>query len=174
MTTTSVASFILVVVAASPLAGQVDSSRAPLSEGAAVAWSLGGTLAPMGVGLVLGATAEDAGPGVGLLLAGAVVGPALGHLYAANLGHAAMGMAVRAAAGLMTFYGIRCGFTEAACSEEPALAVVGLGVGVVSMIYDIVTAPASVRRHNQRRVSVSVGPSPVGRTRSLAAWVAIR
>ena len=165
----SVVALIVVGFSATPMAGQVDTSQAAKSEGAALAWSLGGTLGPIGAGLLLALPSDGAvGGGVALFLAGSIVGPSLGHFYANHPGRGAVGIAVRTGAGLATLWGIRCGFTEAYCNSEPAFGYVGLAVALVSIIYDVGTAPASARRYNKSRISLSIqsvrgeaGPRPV-------------
>lgn len=165
----SVVALIVVGFSATPMVGQVDTSQAAKSEGAALAWSLGGTLGPVGAGLLIALPSDGAvGIGVGLFLAGSIVGPSLGHFYANHPGQGAVGIAIRTGAGLATLWGIRCGYTEAYCESQPAFAYVGLAVAFVSIIYDVSTAPASARRYNQRRISLSIqsirgetGPRPV-------------
>ena len=175
-TTASVALIILLAFRASPVAAQADASDVVhKSEAGALAWSLAGTLAPIGAGLLIAVSSGGwvSGGTAALAVGGFVVGPALGHFYADRVGRGFVGIGVRALA-ILTLVGLRCGFTEASCTYPPGFAYVGIAAGTISMFYDIATAPASARWYNDRHKSVSVRTVPVPWERRVEVATTIR
>ena len=140
-----------------------------LSEGTALALSLGGTLASYGL-IVAAAREEGGGDGyeamatVGTL--GAFFAPSFGHWYAGAIG--TRGMAMRAggaAAGLVAVWWAfsECPLfaSEDECHETsgPAvLAIVAGGLWVGGTIDDIIQAPRRVRRRNARLQNLTLAP----------------
>jgi hypothetical protein len=139
-----------------------------LSEGTALALSLGGTLASYG--LLVGAAHTEGGEGyeamatVGSL--GTFFAPSFGHWYAGAIG--TRGMAMRAGGAATAMVAIVWAFEqcplfagEDECNETPGpalLAIVGAGLWVGGTIDDIVQAPRRVRRHNARLRELTIAP----------------
>jgi hypothetical protein len=144
-------------------------------ERTALAWSLGGTVIPVVAGQYLWTRRGD--PGFAALsVAGVLIGPSLGHLYAGRFGRGAATVGLRVALGAgMVAAGI-C-WDECTHAQNQTLAAGAIFFGTltaVSVVYDIVTAPASARRWNARRAALSMGPARVGGRSALGAWVTVR
>ncbi len=147
-----------------------ESARGLKSEGVAFRASLLGTVGPIAVGLALaapGPTNDAAIPSILFITGGVALGPSLGHFYAGRPGRATATAVLRTgvmAASLIIAFSA-CPL-EGCTDEEEATAaistVTGAAVAAGLAIYDIVTAKASVRRHNQR-ISLIPWVPPRGR-----------
>lgn len=149
------------------------------SEGVAFRASLLGTAGPIAAGLVLTATGptNDATlPAFLLITGGLAFGPSLGHFYAGRPARAAATAAVRAGV-IIGSLAIALGACplENCTGEEETTALVSLlaGGGVVAglVIYDIASAPASVRARNRR---ISVAPWIPRSSRSLGGMATVQ
>jgi hypothetical protein len=133
------------------------------SPGTALAWSIGGTLA--GVGVTAAAVPLDspeAFVGGEALLA---FGPSAGHFYAGETGHGLIVSGLRAGSIVLFDYGLGSSLgcaidrSENTCGDREAIAaLVGLG-GVVGLTaYDLIDAPRAARREAARAGGVTIAP----------------
>jgi len=115
---------------------QVDSGAAridPKSPGRATAYSLGGTLllTPVfGTGLILG--------------------PSFGHFYADNPRQAMAGIGLRTAGTAAFLLGAEEALEPGESEAAGAVSLVGFGVAIGSLLYDIGTAGNAARAYNER------------------------
>lgn len=184
--TTRCASAVLVLLAISlgsaPARSQGEVAPNPVSEAAALRWSLLGTILPVatGAGLAARGPTDEAGVMVPLVLigTGAIVGPSFGHFYAGRHLRGATSAGLRAMAAVATVWLSLgpCPLFEEDCSPSQKTAaatflLAGTGLVVALAIYDIVTAPASVRKSNQAMGALGLTPyvSADGRTVGLLA-----
>jgi len=148
--------------AEAPPAPALGPAGERLSEGHALALSLGGTA--LSWGMMIGAIYLDRSEVSGLMgTAGAIgilVAPSFGHWYAdayftRGLGLRLGGLGVILAGAVVAFMEDPPSFGHDDPQESsdpvvgPAIAIVGAGMFVAGTIDDIVTAPRRVRRRNQ-------------------------
>lgn len=130
-----------------------------VSEGAALALSLGGTAAAWTL-LLTASGNHGSGDLVLLGLAGVMVAPSFGHWYAHSFATRGLGLRL---AGLGSFtvalaLAVQC---EDECNNGTAIqgaVLLSLGLLIAGTIDDIVTAPGEARRYNQRFQNVSLVP----------------
>jgi hypothetical protein len=147
-----------------------------LSEGTALALSLGGTAGSwallIGSPLVgIGGGNEEAAALMGTAGSlGIVLAPSFGHWYAGK--YLTRGLGLRLGGGALMITGLIVALMEEPLSfghddEEdddgdavygPAIAIAGVGMFVWGTIDDIVTAPGRVRRLNRERAGIAVAP----------------
>ena len=122
------------------------------SENTALLSSLAATAIPVALGgtLLFGNSAEA---GLALVSMGIILGPSTGHFYANHKGRGFAGIATRIVivAGAT---GIGCIMDKDAHPDVSGLAILGMMIigGAISSlhgIYDICTAPSSVRNYNE-------------------------
>jgi len=131
-----------------PVTGPIAGEK---SESTALALSLGGTIASIGL-MAIGESQnnDDLGAIGGI---GVWVAPSFGHWYSGKLW--TNGMTLRLAGAGAVVVGavmlIGCIDSENSCEDGPAvvLFVGGAGAFVAGGVYDIVTAPRSAREHNE-------------------------
>jgi hypothetical protein len=160
-----------------------DEAGAPLSEGTALALSLGGTVVSWGL---LGAAHYvydkngQATAMMGLVGGfGIVAAPSAGHWYAGTRG--TRGLAVRLAGVATLLAGAvyketECPLFSFGHDDGPPcipqrgsnVLLVGLGLVLAGTIDDIVTAPSRVRRHNERLSNLAIAPMLTGSSAGLA------
>lgn len=139
--------------------------RDELSPGAAVAFSLLGTVAGYGT-FIGGASSEHDGLAY-LGLAGILVGPSLGHLYTGEhrkvwltgglRGLGIVGMGVGGTIALRD-----CGLRDSCDSGGPPLFWISAIVTVGATVYSIVDSASSARRVNERRRNrLALTPTPI-------------
>lgn len=164
------------------VAPDAQSTNEKKSEAVAFRRSLLGTLVPVAVGIGLaarGPTNNDALLPFALIEGGLIVGPALGHFYAERPTYAAITTGVRAAVavGSLLWALSACPeFEDCSGGEETRQAVVflaGAGLVAASAIYDIIAAPASIKKRNQDVGNCGVMPFlfPEGRIVGVAAYL---
>lgn len=89
-----------------------------------------------------------------ILAAGGILGPALGHFYTENHDRAWNGITLRLVAGLASTAGVYAGILTALGGGNPIIGAVlfvgGIVVTGVSVVRDIVGAPASASAWNER------------------------
>lgn len=178
---------LMLSLLASPAAvGQTTAEPAAKSETAALVWSLGGTLVPAAAGGVFlayrsrseGREGSEAVP-ILLLIAGPLIGPSMGHMYAGRTGRGLATIGLRAAlsaGGLLAALAI-CPFDGCSTDQSDQAGTVFLaaaGLVAASMVYDVVTAPASARWYNARHRSASFGPTFINDSPGLGAWLSYR
>lgn len=177
---------ILSLLTSSLALGQTMAERGPKSETAALVWSLGGTLVPAAAGGVFlafgsrsqGREGSEAVP-ILLLIAGPLIGPSLGHMYAGRTGRGLATIGLRAAlsaGGLVAALAI-CPFDGCSTDESAQAGTVFLaaaGLVAASIVYDVVTAPASARWYNARHRSASFRPTFINGRPGLAARLSYR
>ena len=135
----------------------------PKSETTALALSLGGTVASVGVaayGFANMIDGHEESSSVGLWAGGLlslVITPSLGHIYAGD--GMTNGLALRAGGAAVAVVGFfqwarctdeNCGFLE---GGHPTL-LVGGGLAAAGVIWDIATARKAARRTNEKRLSL--------------------
>jgi hypothetical protein len=151
-------------------------AEAAKSEGTALGWSLGGTVVPIAVGALLGSRQTNPALGATLEIAGVLIGPSLDHFSAGRSGRGAATIALRAAFAAGVVLLGPC-WDECVMGDLQRQTVVTGVFGVLtaaSMVYDLVTAPRSARRHNQERASLSIFPARVANRPALAAQLTVR
>lgn len=156
------------------------------SVGAACAWSILGTAAPMLLASQLSDSPQGESDGLtgSLILGGLLVGPSLGQFYAGSPVGGFLGFGIRGAGGFMTvlgfihsFWGRFCsGSEDESCGENnagSALLTVGVLTYVGGTLYSLIDAGRAVERHNDRqnqsRVfgwSPTFAPTPQGGVRT--------
>jgi hypothetical protein len=105
---------------------------------------------------------DEGGEAEALVFLGALVlGPSLGHFYAGRPGRAAAGIGIRtlSLAGLVG--AAAASWDNPDDSTGELLGYFSLGVGAVSLLYDIFTAPRSATLYNEKRQEPRVRLSPV-------------
>jgi hypothetical protein len=145
------------------------------SPEAARGWSLGSTLIPMASGAIAGRAGSNGGAGV-LIVGGSLLGPSAGHFYAGQPARALAGVALRTAL-LGVFVAATC-WDECSKQQNDAqekLAVVFSAAILGSAVYDIVTAPRSARRYNEKHgLTVSVLPRHIDGSPGLTLRTSLR
>jgi hypothetical protein len=156
------------VSAETPASVGRDTSGVPLSvgptsfsersESTALLWSFLATAVPVAVSAP-SAFSESGSQGAAWVFLGSlVVGPSLGHFYADRSGRALLGLGIRTAA-IVGLVGATTISWDNQSTGGDALALVSLGIGAVSVVWDIASAPASARRYNEtHRLSIGLGP----------------
>lgn len=122
------------------------------SENTALAYSLTGTLMPIGT-IIL------AGPGL-------IVGPSLGYFYAGMPGRAWSGIGLRilGVGGMASSFiicGWDCGPGQSGYNEAWAVFLASAGIVTVSAVYDIATVKAAVRKRNDSFMKLADTVTPV-------------
>jgi hypothetical protein len=157
-----------------PMSAPAGQHGEELSEGKALAWSLGGTVASYGaIALAFPLKSGELGT-AGML--GTLIAPSFGHFYAGTW--LTRGMGLRAL-GIVTlivgaiadsegcgglFYSGHGDPVPEDCGDDfrttkgTVLMLSGIGMFVGGTIDDIVTAPRRVRRHNDRIKALAVAP----------------
>lgn len=145
-----------------------------LSENAALAWSLGGTLGAYSAIGLAAATGSDGLATAGIL--GTLVAPSFGHWYAGawltrGMGLRALGITTFVAGALAENEG--CGGLFYSGHGDPVpedcgdnfrttkgtvLLLSGIALFVGGTVDDIASAPRRARRHNERIQSLAVAP----------------
>jgi hypothetical protein len=131
----------------------VDTAGLDLkSEGAALRYSLLGTLLPV-------ATLVFAGPGL-------IVGPSAGYFYAGMPGRAWTGIGIRTigVGGIVSSFiicGWDCGPGQSGYNEAWAVFIAGAGIVTISAIYDIGTVEAAVRKRNNSLMKLGDAITPM-------------
>lgn len=159
-----------------------DEDRSAKSPGGALAYSLLGTVVPIGVGVGIGVAASNSSTGddaaaAAILLpaAGLLFGPSLGHFYAGRSGHAFAGIGLRVAgiAGLAA--GTAMDWNHPS-GPGAAIGLVGGGLFLGSIICDIASAPRAAREWNRDAATrrISVRPTVVGEARAPGLRVDVR
>lgn len=159
---------ILVILASSVLAAE---KRSPSQKSAATAalYSIGGTLVPTGIGLVLAANSDAEDPihksGIAFMAMGTIVGPTLGHAYARNWTRCVTGTAVRTLAWGITAAVIidaerKTGFMEGV-NQAVAAGILGGAVILASAVIDLATVGRSTKAYNRKHglAVVSIAPA---------------
>jgi hypothetical protein len=146
----------------------------PKSEGAALCWSLLGTVVP-----VVGTSV--AGGEFVLATAGIFVGPSLGYFYGGETARGLKGIAIRgcvATASLLigAELGLEFDIFGTGDADDDGWAIVGLGAGFVMghAIYDIAKVKSTVRKHNEKLRARSLGIVPTYSPNSDAAGLALQ
>ena len=149
-----------------PLAAPVAMSReTPKSEDTALALSLGGTAAS--VGLVIAGGSSNNGAMISAGLLSSLVTPSLGEWYAGR--YVTAGMGIRAVSGVATVVGfaeaLKCVDADGECHTDSSAGVLLVG-GLLGYaggaLYDIATAPREARRYNERHgLTLTVAPTPL-------------
>jgi hypothetical protein len=125
-----------------------------LSEGTALALSLGGTTVAWA--LMVSAAKDDSEGLAKVALLASFLAPSAGHWYRGAL--LTRGMGVRAlgvASFALGLAGIDC---EGDCDAVEAFLYGGLALYAIGTIDDVVTAPLRVRQHNQRLQQLQLAP----------------
>lgn len=136
------------------LAPDDDASAAqPYSPAKAMAWSLLGTGA--GVGLLALSMDDDIGVMAGAGLLALTVGPSLGHMYTRDWKRALIGSGIRAAGITTTLVGLASMMQERCYTDEEVRTCVAIVIGGMAAlaggtIYSVVASPSSARRANER------------------------
>ena len=91
---------------------------------------------------------------------GLISGPSMGKFYAKDTKGALIGSAIRLAAGAVTAYGAEN------IDDEGELFWIGAITGSISLAFDILTTPKSVRKYNERQKAFSLLPRYNSRTKS--------
>lgn len=167
--------------AAAPAPGGLHGlAVAPARKSAerAVAYAIGGTLLPIVAGLHLnrleGPIGSLGGAGVAF---GYLAGPSLGNFYGDDARRGLIGMGLRLGGGLLFATGVVLALDEAFGGDRhPAAGPIMIGSLVViggSAIWNVTTAPASVRAYNQRR-GLSIAPIVADPARGAGLAVAWR
>ena len=147
-----------------PLSGDPKFSLSERSESKALMLSFLATAVPVALSAPTAFSGSEGSEWAGWVFLGSlVVGPSLGHFYAERSGRALLGMGIRTAAVVGLAGAVAMSWDE----ESPggnALAVTSLGIGAVSILWDIASAPASARRYNETHGEngLSIGLGPVG------------
>lgn len=126
------------------------------SEGQAVAMSLAVTVAPIVLaGVVSSGGTEEVG--LCLALGGLIAGPSMGHFYAKQTGRGLTGIGIRTAIVVGGAFLISSATEELDPDSRGFSAGVGIiAVGAVTLVhgmYDIFTAPSSVRKYNESLIN---------------------
>jgi len=162
---------------AQPAMTQPAPQGEEVSEGSALAWSLGGTVASYAA-IGAGVTLHSGFGTVGLI--GALVAPSFGHWYAGKYvtrGMLGRGLgivtfivgALADSEGCSLFYSGHGDPEPADCGDDfrtvkgTALMIAGIALFVGGTVDDIVTAPRRARRHNEKLRALSVSVMPVVR-----------
>lgn len=159
---------------APPATGAEDEREdGPKSPGTALAWSLGGTAAAVGLVALGGAmtdrTTGDPTPlGAGLSTVGSLtvwVAPSFGHFYADR--YWTTGLKVRlggvlvASAGAIAVFTCVASETDGSGDDQCVLPLLLLGAGAGMVIggaaHDVATAPRAARRYNARYAARAQG-----------------
>jgi hypothetical protein len=134
-----------------PVAGPIAGEKSP---GMALALSLGGTVGSFALASVGGGVENDALATIGGL--GMWVAPSFGHWYAGKLWTHGLTMRMAGAGAIVVGAVLLiddCVNDEVGCDGETpgfALIIGGAGLFVIGGVYDIVTAPTSAHRYNER------------------------
>ncbi len=166
---------ILVAAALTLLASNARAEGTPeKSPTTATVVSVGATVAP----ILVGAASGDASSAVLLMGGGLLLGPSAGHWYAGEAGW--RGLAIRSA-GFATMALViddvgGCligdgGEEGKNCDRANTAFMVGAGMTIAGVLYDIGTAGSAARRHNTR--TVQIAPTMVSGTRSTGAGLGI-
>jgi len=135
--------------------GETQGLKKLKSGSTARTWSIEATLLPVAGGFLVGRYIQPH-VGVSLGLAGIVFGPSVGHFYAHEWKRGLISAGVRVAIPAACMVPI---ILLANVSMEPAFvnwgvititAISGGALLFYSIVYDIATAPASVRKYNER------------------------
>jgi hypothetical protein len=150
-----------------------------LSEGTALALSLGGTIASYGlIYASIQMTDGEGGDNAGLLAAagslGAFFAPSFGHWYAGTF--ATRGLGLRAGGAVVALIGVSVALSQCPLfsgdecddTEGALIGLAGIGMYVAGTVDDIVTAPRRVRERNARFSGIAVAPVVTGRSAGVA------
>lgn len=145
-----------------------------LSEGTALALSLGGTLVPWALAVAapyVGENSLAAANTISLVSTiGIVIGPSLGHWYAGKYLTPGMGLRLGGGAlaivGGILFFASTFSFGHDDSDDDSGggaaagalIMIGGAGMLVGGTIHDVVTAPRRVRRHNEARAGYAIAP----------------
>lgn len=162
---------------ASPPPEPRPAPQGQLSEGTALALSLGGTIGSYGLIYVGIRLADDSDSANLLVTAGslsAFFAPSFGHWYAGKF--ATRGLGLRAGGAVVAVIGASVALSQCPLfSEEPCdgtegvlIALAGMGMYIAGVVDDIATAPRRVRERNARASSIAVAPMVTGRSAGLA------
>lgn len=132
---------------------EAQEVKRPKSGRTAVYWSLGATLIPCVPVMIWGGTGMSGLIGVSLL-----IGPSAGHFYAHQWGRGLKTAGLRLGIGVVGVFGASFvgligaeSFDTEDINWEAFWVVAGIAGGCIvgSAVYDIATAPASVRKYNE-------------------------
>lgn len=131
-----------------------------VSESAAAWLSVASTVIPVALGSWVAQDDGASGAGPVLVLTGVFVGPAVGHFYARRPARALLGVGIRVVGFGAAVAAVGSAWDNES-SDAETLAVLSLGVVVLSAFADIIDAPRSARKHNGevRRARVTLGPA---------------
>lgn len=174
--------------ASSSAASPTDASLERKVPHRALLYSGGGTVSPF-VGMALGGIASTgggpdnwsetalAGIGATLFVGGWTVGPSLGHIYAEASDQVWTGMGIRATglvvAGVSQVRYLRSTPESERGGGAPLLGLAGLILISGSAVYDVLTAPRSVREYNEAH-GLSARITPTVGTRGEQIGLALR
>ena len=133
------------------------------SRDTALALSIGGSIAS--VGLVVGGTAatERRAPQLGwAMIAASLLTPSLGEWYGGK--YLTVGLGLRAVGAATAVFGVLGSYcNDASCSTDLGHTLIGLGVitAVSGIIYDIATARGTVDAFNARHRRVGLAPTVI-------------
>jgi hypothetical protein len=168
--------------------GESDADAEPAvavkqrSEGKALRLSLFSTVAPIATGVILiaaGSSSSSALQATGgiMMLAGGLLGPSVGHFYAANAGQAMLGIGMRSLAfgvGTVAAYAIILSDDGTGFILAYVAFIGGAAVTVAWAIYDIVDAPKSAERYNEKSRSARIRLTPIYFAAESAPGIAVQ
>lgn len=148
----------------------VHGLRVPKSKTAAVMWSVGATIIPSALGILLTWSDEGASDwrtpcGWTMIIGGPIIGPSAGHFYAEQWFHGVKTAGARLALGgtgcissivlaILIVKGV-----DPEDLDEWAISAIPTGLACIAVIghgvYDIITVPRSVRKYNEK---LQLGP----------------
>lgn len=156
--------------AAEPLASEAAAETPRRSPWLALGLSLGSTAVLTGVGIGLVASHQQHDTGLAELggataVVGLSLGPAVGHLYTGDYWHALGTSLGRGVAGTMAvagFVGQLCIFEPCQPPDwaKPVMWIGALGWAGLT-VYDLIDAPLSALRFNERARTAELGLAPV-------------
>ncbi|MBA7637174.1 hypothetical protein ES703_44809 [subsurface metagenome] len=126
---------------------EAQGVRKPKSETTALYWSIGATAIPCAVSWLMRKTGER-NEHIPLII-GVAIGPSTGHFYANQGWQAIKGISIRSGIGAL---GVLTTIIAAYGDGKAPAIIIGCITGATvigSAVYDIFTAPSSVRKYNK-------------------------
>ena len=128
------------------------SYQPPKSEGAALRYSLFGTLLPLGTGAIMGAAGEFDGSEMVIMATGLVVGPSIGYFYGGCPGRGVAGIGTRIGLSAATAVGMCIagsgGDGYGSLGGVVAVGLAGSCAVALHALIDIGEVKGAVREHN--------------------------
>ncbi len=149
---------LLTVLAAPTTFAQTSPESGLKRPGVALALSAGATLGGFALGLAgpYDARTRATGVAAGMLL---VLGPGAGHVYAGDVGGAALGAALRGGSLFLASGVVAQALDRNGSRLSGPLFATGVGVFMMSLVYDVASAPDAARRYNRRHaVRMTLAP----------------